>query len=222
MRVLQGPAYQKVKKVPEVKDEAAAMAIMEKALPKYVPRDVYCIDGKAHNEDLGSHDILMHSAFFLRVDRPTPNPPQPTGTPKTLLLAPQQSFLSDAYYVWFYDGSPLYNYLGAGAMVLVIFAGVLFPLWPATLRLGVWYLSILALGFIGALIVLAIVRLIFYVMTVVGAKTPIWIFPNLFEDVGFVSCLFPSLTASAPRRRERRVKKICGVALRLSNSIHRL
>lgn len=140
-----------------------------------------------HHTGISTGHLLTPSAFFLRVDRPTPNPAPPSGTPKTLQLAPSQSFISDAYYAWFYDGSPLYNYLGAGAMVLVIFAGVLFPLWPATLRLGVWYLSILALGFIGALIVLAIVRLVFYCATVVLAKTPIWIFPNLFEDVGFVS-----------------------------------
>lgn len=75
-------------------------------------------------------------------------------------------------------------------MVLVIFAGVLFPLWPATLRLGVWYLSILALGAIGALIALAIVRLIFWCITVVATKRAIWMFPNLFEDVGFVSLIY--------------------------------
>lgn len=77
-------------------------------------------------------------------------------------------------------------------MVLVIFAGVLFPLWPATLRLGVWYLSIIALGLIGALIALAIVRLIFWCITVVACKKAIWMFPNLFEDVGFVSVIFSS------------------------------
>lgn len=34
IRVLQGPAYQKAKKVPAVKDEAEAMALMERTLPK--------------------------------------------------------------------------------------------------------------------------------------------------------------------------------------------
>lgn len=72
-------------------------------------------------------------------------------------------------------------------MVIIMLAGVMFPLWPVKLRIGVWYLSILALGLLGALIVLAIVRLIFWCITVVACKKAIWMFPNLFEDVGFVS-----------------------------------
>lgn len=72
-------------------------------------------------------------------------------------------------------------------MVVIMLAGVMFPLWPVKLRVGVWYLSILALGLLGALIVLAIIRLIIWCATVVGAPKAIWIFPNLFEDVGFVS-----------------------------------
>ena len=113
--------------------------------------------------------------------------PPPAGTPKTLFLAPQQSIDELAYYAWFYDGSPLWTILGAAAMVIVMLAGVMFPLWPVKLRVGVWYLSIAVLAFIGAMIVLAIVRLIFWCITVVATKRAIWIFPNLFEDVGFVS-----------------------------------
>ena len=126
------------------------------------------------------------SAFFLRVDRPTPANPVP-GQPKPLQLCPQQSLDETAYYAWFYDGSPLTTILGGAAMVVIMLAGVMFPLWPVKLRVGVWYLSILALGLLGALIVLAIVRLIFWCVTVVVCKKAIWMFPNLFEDVGFVS-----------------------------------
>ncbi len=72
-------------------------------------------------------------------------------------------------------------------MVIIMLAGVMFPLWPVKLRLGVWYLSVGALCLIGAFIGLAVVRLIFWCLTVVTLKRAIWIFPNLFEDVGFVS-----------------------------------
>ena len=82
-------------------------------------------------------------------------------------------------------------------MVLIMLAGVMFPLWPVKLRIGVWYLSILALGLLGALIVLAVVRLIFWCVTVVVCKKAIWMFPNLFEDVGFVSLVF-NLLVSIP------------------------
>jgi translocation protein SEC62 len=132
---------------------------------------------------------LKISAFFLRVDRPTPSNTQP-GHPKTLLLSPAQSLEPDAYYAWFYDGSPLTTILGGAAMIAIMLAGVMFPLWPVKLRVGVWYLSILALGLLGALIVLAVVRLIFWCITVVVSPKAIWMFPNLFEDVGFVSRLY--------------------------------
>ena len=75
-------------------------------------------------------------------------------------------------------------------MVAVMLAGVMFPLWPPIMRLGVWYLSIGVLGLIGLFFAIAIVRLIFYIITVIVASPGIWIFPKLFADVGFVSTLF--------------------------------
>lgn len=66
-------------------------------------------------------------------------------------------------------------------------AGVMFPLWPYTLRLGVWYLSMGVLGLLAAFFAMSILRLIFYVVTLVVAKPGIWVFPRLFEDVSFVS-----------------------------------
>ena len=74
-------------------------------------------------------------------------------------------------------------------MVLIMLAGVMFPLWPTMMRVGVWYLSIAMLSLLGLFFALAIVRLIFYVITVVVASPGIWIFPQLFADVGFVRWL---------------------------------
>lgn len=72
-------------------------------------------------------------------------------------------------------------------MILLMLAGVMFPLWPSSMRVGVWYLSIGLLGLIGAFFGLAIIRLIIWCITTVTMRPGIWIFPNLFEDVGFVS-----------------------------------
>lgn len=76
-------------------------------------------------------------------------------------------------------------------MVLIMLAGVMFPLWPVKLRIGVWYLSVGVLGLVGAFMGLAVVRLVLWCVTVLTMKRAIWIFPNLFEDVGFVSFPFP-------------------------------
>jgi translocation protein SEC62 len=106
-----------------------------------------------------------------------------------LTLAPSQSFEPEAYYTWFYDGSSVGTIIGAVAMVVIMLAAVMFPLWPASLRLGVWYLSVGVLCLIGAFIGLAILRLIGWAITSLVMKHGIWLFPNLFEDVGFVSSI---------------------------------
>lgn len=45
-------------------------------------------------------------------------------------------------------------------MVVIMLAGVMSPLWPIQLRIGVWYLSIGVPCLVGLFIALAIVRLI--------------------------------------------------------------
>lgn len=81
--------------------------------------------------------------------------------------------------------------LSGFGMILLMLAGVMFPLWPTSMRVGVWYLSVGMLGLIGAFFGLAIVRLILWCITVLTVKPGIWIFPNLFEDVGFVDSFIP-------------------------------
>lgn len=97
-----------------------------------------------------------------------------------------QSFQPDGYFAWFYEGSQLMTYIGGAGMVAVILTAVMFPLWPPAFRLGAWYLSMGALGLLGLFFAIAIVRLIFYIITVIVASPGIWIFPKLFADVGFV------------------------------------
>jgi translocation protein SEC62 len=127
---------------------------------------------------------LNSHAYFLRVQRGGPT--GSSSSPKALQIIPQQMFASEEFYAWFYDGPQWTTYVGGLIMVAVILAGVMFPLWPPIMRLGVWYLSIAMLGLIGLFFALAIVRLIFYVITVIVASPGIWIFPQLFADVGFV------------------------------------
>lgn len=115
--------------------------------------------------------------------------PRP-GVP-VLQISPQQQFLEDQYVVWFYEPVSLLSHLYAVLAVAGIFAVVLFPLWPLALRRGVWYLSMGLLGLIAAFFGLAIVRLILFMITYVVVKPGIWIFPNLFEDLGVLDSFVP-------------------------------
>ena len=68
-------------------------------------------------------------------------------------------------------------------MAAIMLAGVMFPLWTPIMQLGVSYLS---LGVLGLFFAIAILRLIFYAITVI-ASPGIWIFLKLCADVGCAS-----------------------------------
>lgn len=116
---------------------------------------------------------------------------------------PQQLFAPDEYYAWLVDPNPVRQLVLAVAMVAVVLAGVMFPLWPVKMRIGVWYLSVGVLGLIAAFFGLAIVRLVLWLVTKVVARPGIWLFPNLFADVGFVR-LLPSVSLRLLRDSPRR------------------
>ena len=128
-------------------------------------------------------------AFYLRVQR-GPSTGKSSTTPRILQINQEQMFAPSEYYAWFYEGSQWTTYAGGVLMVVIMLAGVMFPLWPPIMRLGVYYLSMGMLGLIGLFFVIAILRLIFYIITVIVARPGIWVFPQLFADVGFVSWPF--------------------------------
>jgi len=174
------PAYAKLKNVPPVKSEEEAGALLQSLLP---------------------------FAFFLRVERGTAA--SSSNSPKMLSITPQQAFQPTDYYAWFYEGSQWTTYVGGVAMVAVMLAGVMFPLWPPVMRMSVSYLSMGVLGIAGLFIALAIVRLIFYIITVIVASPGIWIFPKLFADVGFVESFIPLWEWDLPKKKgkKRRAEK---------------
>lgn len=192
------------KRVDYFKGSAAVKALLSPAYAKL--KDVPKVTTKEEAEEC-LHNIIPF-AFFLRVDRGAS-----TGgkdSPKVVEINQQQMFKSDLHYVWLYEGSQLGLKLAGVGMVVVMLAGVMFPLWPPTMRLGVWYLSVGALGLIGLFFAIAIVRLIFWLITVVVAKPGIWIFPNLFEDVGFVDSFIPFWAWDVPPP-PKKSKKSAGV-----------
>ncbi|SJX62758.1 related to translocation protein sec62 [Sporisorium reilianum f. sp. reilianum] len=194
------------KRVDYFKGSAAVKALLSPAYAKL--KDVPKVTNKDEAEEC-LHNIIPF-AFFLRVERGAS-----TGgkdSPKVVDINPQQMFKSDLYYVWLYEGSQLGLKLAGLGMVAVMLAGVMFPLWPPTMRLGVWYLSVGALGLIGLFFAIAIVRLIFWLITVVVAKPGIWIFPNLFEDVGFVDSFIPLWAWDVPPAPKKKNKPASAAA----------
>jgi len=178
IKALLSPAYAKQKGLPKITTETEAVTVLS---------------------------AVNAFAFFLRVQRGAPSGSS-SSSPKVLQVIPEQKFVADEYYVWFFEGSQWTTYAGAVLMVGLMLGGVMFPLWPPIMRLGVYYLSMGMLGLIGLFFGIAIVRLIFYIITVVVASPGIWIFPKLFADVGFVESFIPLWEWDLPKKKSKKRK----------------
>ncbi|KAJ8949325.1 hypothetical protein NQ314_008245, partial [Rhamnusium bicolor] len=99
-------------------------------------------------------------------------------------------------YVWIYDPIPFHYWIIGTLLVLGAIGVCLFPLWPPSVRLGVYYLSVAAAGFLVSIIVLAVIRLIIFclIWMLTLGRHHLWILPNLTEDVGFFASFWPLYT----------------------------
>lgn len=103
----------------------------------------------------------------------------------------QQDFEPLMHYMWIYEQPSIKNRVYSVLALLAVFTVVLFPLWPMRMRQGVWYLSVGAMGLLGAFFAMAIFRLILFIITMFTVPPGLWLFPNLFEDVGFIDSFKP-------------------------------
>eukprot|EP00064_Thunnus_orientalis_P018297 superscaffoldBa00004170_g18393 len=80
--------------------------------------------------------------------------------------------------------------------VIAVIAATLFPLWPAEMRVGVYYLSVAAGCFVASILLLAVARCILFLIIwlVTGGRHHFWFLPNLTADVGFIDSFRPLYT----------------------------
>ena len=109
----------------------------------------------------------------------------------TVKVEQQQEARDEFHYVWLYEGPQWKTKLYAVGALALILAVVFFPVWPYKLRIGVWYLSMGCLGLLGLFFAMAIVRLILFLVTMFLTPPGLWLYPNLFEDVGFFDSFRP-------------------------------
>jgi translocation protein SEC62 len=145
--------------------------------------------------------LLPLSMLALRVSKADPHEGHDHAKPKkdakrvkglwTVKVERQQEFEPMMHYVWLYEGPQWKNKVYAGLALIIVMAIVLFPLWPLFMRQGVWYLSVAAMGLLGLFFAMAIFRLILFCVTFFAVPPGLWLFPNLFEDVGFFDSFKP-------------------------------
>jgi len=105
---------------------------------------------------------------------------------------------NDAY-VWIYEPIPVYYWFFGTLVVLGAIGVCLFPLWPLTIRHGVYYLSVAAAGFLVFILALTIIRMIVFCLLWVPTlgRCHLWLLPNLTADVGFFASFWPLYQVSS-------------------------
>ncbi|XP_053988235.1 translocation protein SEC62 [Hylaeus volcanicus] len=115
--------------------------------------------------------------------------------PKVRLEMHMEQYFVDCNdaYVWIYEPIQVYYWFFGTLVVLGAIGLCLFPLWPSTIRLGVYYISVAAAGLLIFILALAIIRLIVFCLLWVPTlgRCHLWLFPNLTADVGFFASFWP-------------------------------
>ncbi|PUU80136.1 translocation protein Sec62-domain-containing protein [Tuber borchii] len=181
LRALKSEAYTKAQKknalLPPVTDDNSAVHVFS-----LLPRNLLALrvskidpaadDGHGHGHSHGKPAKRIKGLWTVKIEQ-------------------QQEMREELYYTWFYEPRTWKQTIMAIGVIVVLLLVVMFPLWPPMLRLGVWYLSMGMLGLIGLFILMSIFRLILFLVTTVVLSPGIWLYPNLFEDVGFFDSFRP-------------------------------
>lgn len=134
---------------------------------------------------LGFQVIKMDTDFARSLQlKPRPGVP-------CLQISTNQEFDDDMYICWFYDAISPVAYLYAGIAIVTIFALVLFPLWPSPMRVAAWYVSMTSVGLVCSFFGIAFIRLMLFIASYWVLSPGLWLFPNLFEDVGIIESFIP-------------------------------
>lgn len=173
VRALLDPAYEKARKsnqrLPEIKDRLSALQVLAQFPAQRFAYNV---------TKLETEDAIAKGMKPL------------SGVP-VVLISPQQRVGDNEYLVWNYNPIALKTYLYGTGVVSAGITLALYQLWPLWARQGSYYVSIGCLGLVGVLMALTIVRLIFFLLTVIVLPRGFWLFPNLYADVGFFQSFRP-------------------------------
>ncbi|RFU35669.1 hypothetical protein B7463_g635, partial [Scytalidium lignicola] len=178
LRALESPAYAKARSknplLPEITDRASLENTFKLLPLSLLALRVSKIDPhEGHNHAPGAHKTKRVKGLW------------------TVRIEQQQECREELHFVWLYEGRQIKQKLYAVGALAIVFAIVMFPLWPIKMRLGVWYLSMGMLGLIGLFFLMSIFRLILFVITYFLVPPGLWLYPNLFEDVGFFDSFRP-------------------------------
>ncbi|XP_021445664.2 translocation protein SEC62 isoform X2 [Oncorhynchus mykiss] len=160
-------------------------------------KDVEASDVKKEKEkkkDAEASDVKKEKS-----DDSPGTPKKKKDVKKKFKLEPHEDQLfldGNEVFVWIYDPVHFKTFAMGLILVIAVIAATLFPLWPAEMRVGVYYLSVAAGCFVASILLLAVARCILFVIIwlVTGGRHHFWFLPNLTADVGFIDSFRPLYT----------------------------
>ncbi|KAK6310355.1 hypothetical protein J4Q44_G00184100 [Coregonus suidteri] len=146
-----------------------------------------------------SKDAEASDAKKERSDDSPEMPKKKKDAKKKFKLEPHEDQLfldGNEVFVWIYDPVHFKSFAMGLILVIAVIAATLFPLWPAEMRVGVYYLSVAAGCFVASILLLAVARCILFLIIwlVTGGRHHFWFLPNLTADVGFIDSFRPLYT----------------------------
>uniref|UniRef100_A0AAZ3QAD3 Translocation protein SEC62 n=1 Tax=Oncorhynchus tshawytscha TaxID=74940 RepID=A0AAZ3QAD3_ONCTS len=183
-----------VKKEKEKKKDAEASDVKKEKEKK---KDAEASDVKKEKEkkkDAEASDVKKEKS-----DDSPGTPKKKKDVKKKFKLEPHEDQLfldGNEVFVWIYDPVHFKTFAMGLILVIAVIAATLFPLWPAEMRVGVYYLSVAAGCFVASILLLAVARCILFVIIwlVTGGRHHFWFLPNLTADVGFIDSFRPLYT----------------------------
>uniref|UniRef100_A0A096M7D1 Translocation protein SEC62 n=1 Tax=Poecilia formosa TaxID=48698 RepID=A0A096M7D1_POEFO len=179
--------------VAETKKEKSPNIILglSKALP--------LIDPLAQNDICSQKESSTTRVVIMKQDESPGTPKKKKEVKKKFKLEPHEDQLfldGNEVYVWIYDPVHFKTFAMGLILVIAVIAATLFPLWPAEMRVGVYYLSVAAGCFVASILLLAVARCILFLIIwlVTGGRHHFWFLPNLTADVGFIDSFRPLYT----------------------------
>ncbi|KAG5513201.1 hypothetical protein PMAC_001571 [Pneumocystis sp. 'macacae'] len=162
---------------------------------------------------MSAFSLLIRHKFIVRVDKLSLRSERSEHSTnmrrrtRRLRISAEHGVTDKAYYVWLYDQIPVTTVLLGIAALLLVLAVIVYPLWPPRLRRMAHWLSWVALGLVVLLLILTILRLFIFIITLAIYPPGIWLFPNLYEDVGFIDSFWPLWGWHVKRKSKRKIVK---------------
>ncbi|XP_064797028.1 translocation protein SEC62 [Oncorhynchus masou masou] len=182
-----------------------ALKVMKKKPEKDIKKDKEKEKEKAkgdsgkEEEKKGKKDAEASDAKKEKSDDSPGMPKKKKDAKKKFKLEPHEDQLfldGNEVFVWIYDPVHFKTFAMGLILVIAVIAATLFPLWPAEMRVGVYYLSVAAGCFVASILLLAVARCILFLIIwlVTGGRHHFWFLPNLTADVGFIDSFRPLYT----------------------------